>query len=327
LGSQKLGQVLADLDLMCIDIGARGGITKDLLPIASSVDAIGFEPDEQECQRLNSEAALDAGPWRSLRYIPIALSETGGSRILNLTNRRGTSSMLQADPTVAEQFSRADYYVVDDEIEIQTTSLDSIVDEQKLSECVFIKIDVEGMEMEIFRSATQLLGGQLLGIRCEVAFIKGRIGQPSFGDIETYLQGFGFVPMGFPELHHWRRSTKRKHPIPAKGAVPYSKGQMAHGDVLFYRDPSGLADNSPDAIELLLKAAFLAMAFEHVDHAHAILKRRPVAEHLRDRYDLDPDKEISWVSHTLQRHYRQREFRRHWISLKGMVGRNLGLLD
>jgi FkbM family methyltransferase len=313
--------------MTCIDIGARGGITRDLLPIAPAVDAVGFEPDAAECQRLNAGAASDPGPWRSLRFIPVALSESGGARTLHLTRRRGTSSMLQAVPAVAEKFMRGEYFVVDEDVKIETVPLNSVVDEHGLGEAVYLTIDVEGMEMEIFRSASRILGGNLLAIRCEVSFLQGRLGQPSFGEIESHLRGFGFVPMGFPEMHHWRRLTRRKHPIPAKGAIPYSKGQLAHCDVLFYRDPDQLADDTPVAVEHLLRAAFLAMLYEHVDHAHAIMMRPPVAAHLSSHYAIIVEQELSKVSRHLASRYRANLWRRRWIAMKGRIGRSLGLLD
>jgi hypothetical protein len=53
-----LERLLSKIRIVGIDIGARGGFTTDLAPIGSAVDAIGFEPDAAECERLN--AAPDA---------------------------------------------------------------------------------------------------------------------------------------------------------------------------------------------------------------------------------------------------------------------------
>ena len=90
LGSPGLGRVLKDLRFLCIDLGARGGVDTDWLPLARSVDAVGFEPDETECKRLNQAAARDPGPWHSLRYVPTAISEHGGPRTLHLAQHRGS---------------------------------------------------------------------------------------------------------------------------------------------------------------------------------------------------------------------------------------------
>ena len=104
LGSMELCRILADLPMTCLDIGARGGFTSDLLPLAPSVNAVGFEPDPEECERLNRAAAKDKGAWRTLRFIPTALGDTNGVGTLHFYRQRGCSSLLQADTTLAQSF-------------------------------------------------------------------------------------------------------------------------------------------------------------------------------------------------------------------------------
>ena len=52
----RLKRLLAAARVVAIDVGARGGFTRDLAPIAAAVDATGFEPDRSECDRLNEGA-------------------------------------------------------------------------------------------------------------------------------------------------------------------------------------------------------------------------------------------------------------------------------
>jgi FkbM family methyltransferase len=319
--------VLGDLSMTCLDIGARGGITDDLLPLARAVDACGFEPDDTECARLNQAAATGPGPWRSLRFVPTALSQHGGPRTLHLTRHRGSSSLLVADAAVGERFSRSDYFVVEDTAELDTMPLDTAATRYRLTDAVYMKIDVEGLELEVLNSAPKLLSGSMLAIRCEVLFLHGRQGQPFYADIEMFLRGHGFVPMEFLELHHWRRSTKRKHPVLANGPHPYSRGQLAHGDMLFFRDPETMPEDSPEAIQSLLKAAFIALAYEHLDHAAAILRRPAVAAHLQATYGLVAETALSVVSRTLVRRYREQARQRRWAGLKSALGRRLGVID
>jgi FkbM family methyltransferase len=326
LGSPALGRVLDDIPLTGLDIGARGGFSKDLLPMASAVDACGFEPDIEECDRLNSSAAETSAPWKSLRYVPAALSEKGGPRTLYLTQRRGTSSLLGANTAFAEKFGRGEYFIVDDTVEIDTVPLDSIVDAHGIADAAYMKIDVEGYEMEVFRAAKRLLDGPLLAIRCEVTFVPARINQPYYADIESFLRSFGFFPMGFAELHHWRRRTRLKHPIKSRGLVPYSKGQMMHGDMVFFRDPDTMPDDTETAIQQLLRAAFIAATYEYVDHAAAIMQRPAVANYLADRYGIDPERELNIVSRTLARKFSKHQRLQRWYAFKGIVGRSLGLI-
>jgi methyltransferase FkbM-like protein len=156
-----------------------------------------------------------------------------------------------------------------------------------------MKIDIQGAELEVFSSGRSLLSDSLLGVRTEVSFIPIYKGQPLWGDIDQALQGYGFVPMGFPELHAWRRTTKTKFPCLADGPLPYSKGQIVHGDVLYFRHPETIPDGN---IDMLLKAAFLAIAFEYIDHAAAIFSKPNVSQYLKDKFNVDALESLSIIS-------------------------------
>jgi FkbM family methyltransferase len=325
-GSPALGRVLADLRLTCLDVGARGGFTKELLPLASSIDACGFEPDAEECTRLNQAAADGSHPWHTLRFVPTALGRAHETRTLNLYRKRGCSSLLEADVALADSFSRGEYYILDGTLEVPTMQLDAAVQKYDLANAVYMKIDIQGAEREVFASAPQLLRQQMLVIRTEVSFIPIYYNQPLFSDINAQLREYGFVPIGFVELHHWRRTTRRKHPQLAEGPIPYSRGQMVHGDMVYFRDPALMPDETPQEIEQLLKAAFLAITYEYVDHAAAMLSRPAVARHLQSRYDCDWQQALSAVSRTLARQHRQAEWARRWRETKRLF-RFLKFLD
>lgn len=306
LGSHGLARIARDVQLTCLDIGARGQFNPDLLPLAPLVDGIGFEPDLSECARLNNAAARRPGRWRSLRFIPTALAETNGSRTLYVCRSRGCSSLYQADLEMANAFARADLFSPDGTVSVPTMPLDLAAETFGFMDAAFIKLDIQGAELEVLRSGPRLLSSTVLGIRTEVEFSPLYSGQPLLSDVEMHLREHNFVPMGFLELHHWRRSTRSKHPELAAGPIPYSRGQLMHGDILFFRNPASLPDDTPLAVEALIKAAVLALAYEYVDHAGAILTRPAVADHLVSTYGLAPHPILSEVSHFLAHRYRRR---------------------
>ena len=326
LGSLDLGRVVNDLRMTCLDIGARNGFTKDLLPLAPSVDACGFEPDLEECERLNRAAAEGSHPWRSLRFIPTALGKDHGTRTLNLYRRRGCSSLLKADVVLAETFSRGDYFQLDDTIEVSVMSLDAAAMAYGFTDAVYMKVDVEGAELEVFESGPQLLGEQILVIRTEVPFLPMLRGQPLYNDIDTLLRSRGFVPMGFLELHHWRRTTRRKLPELAEGPTPYSRGQIIHGDMLYFRDPASMADNTPQEIQALVKASFLALTYGYVDHAAAIITRPAVARYFQSTYGFDVKTALSDVSRNLAYQHCRAEWHHLWRDAKRLMRQSLQII-
>ncbi|MEF3169070.1 MAG: FkbM family methyltransferase [Deltaproteobacteria bacterium] len=256
-----------------------------------------------ECRLLNKKSSKSSAPYRNVTFFPVALSEKGGVRHLHITRHRGASSLLAPLPEVGRGFCRTQYTTVDKKIPIDTVPLGEFVEKQGLKDLVFLKIDVEGLELEILRSARKLLENDLLVVRAEVAFFPTRAGQPLFCDIVGFLQQFRFLPMGFAELHHWRRLSGGKHMKWTKGAIPFSRGQLIHGDMIFFRDPDTLTTDTEEGARVAIKAAFFAMAYGFVDHAHYILAKPGVRGLLEKKYGLSVDEELGIVSANLASMY------------------------
>jgi FkbM family methyltransferase len=305
LGSAGLGRVLADLQFTSLDIGARGGFTQDVLPLASAVDAVGFEPDAVECERLNADAATGRHPWRTLRFIPLALGRHHEVKQLHLYRRRGCSSLYEADPEVAARFGRADWFDLDATLDVPTVPTDEAAEQHRFSDACFLKVDVQGGELDILASADRLLADSMLAIRTEVEFVPIYREQPLFGDVDQHLRARGFVPMGFMELHEWNHLGRVGSHAKHDGQLDYSRGQITHGDVLYLRDHTRLPDDRPEEIVALLKLAFLAMTYGYVDHAAGILSRPAVQSHLHAAYGLPIGPCLRQVARELVRRRRQ----------------------
>jgi FkbM family methyltransferase len=296
--------LLDALPVTCLDVGARGGFTRDLLPLAPAVRAIGFEPDTEECARLNAAGAGEPQPWRESRFIPVALGKATETRRLNIYRKRGCSSLLEADVELARRFGRDDYYLHDGSLEVPTTTADAAAREYGFTDAVFFKLDVQGAELEILEGSQELLRRSLLALRVEVSFLPIYKDQPLFADIDQALRRHDLFPMRLLELHPWRRGSKTKLPRMDAGPFPYSEGQMIHGDVLYMKAPENLADDSDTAIEQLLRAALLALAYGLIDHAMAIFERPPVKAFLADRFRVEATSMVSAVSRYLARNSR-----------------------
>jgi FkbM family methyltransferase len=304
LGAPALTPLVGKLAFSGLDIGARRGFTRDLLPIAPLLDAVGFEADEAECKKLNNQAVTVPSPWRSERFLPIAVGPAEGDATLHLYRQRGCSSILEADSRIGETFGRGDYYVLEEKASVHLQPLDVAARKHGFTNAAYMKIDVQGYELEVFRGAAALLDGTLVAIRSEVSFLPVYKDQPLFGDIAAHLRQFGFAPMDFVELHSWRRSTRAKYPNRAAGPLPYSKGQLVHGDVVFMKQPEAMPDSTDADVARLANAAMIALAYDFVDHAQAFLGRKTTAEYLRDRFGVDPGTALSQVSHHVGRKVR-----------------------
>jgi FkbM family methyltransferase len=310
LGSSALGGVLSELaPVRCFDIGARGGPAQDLDDLGGVVEMYGFEPDGAECARLNEHHAARNRLYRSIRFFPVALGAPTARRTLHIMRAAASSTFLQPNVERGRAFSRPDYVTVVSTAEVPTMPIDEFVRDHNVQGVHYLKIDVEGLELEVFRSALGVLASELLAIRSEHYFTPLHHGQPRFQDQASFLSQFDFVPMEILHPQHWRRLTLQPHLVRCDHPIPYSRGQLMHADVLYFRDPDTLPDRSEEQIRLLLKAAYIAMAHEFVDHAYCIFMREGVKRYLDQRFKISVQDELRRVSLTLAERRRRQEWR------------------
>jgi FkbM family methyltransferase len=126
--------------------------------------------------------------------------------------------------------------------EIATRTLDSWHEEIGRPEIDFLKLDVQGAELEILLGGREALSS-VLGVESEVEFVPQYHGQPLFADIDSFLRGehFTFYNLQLsPEiLHYAGRKVSPIHvvlpPNPIMG--PQGAGQFFASNALYLRDP------------------------------------------------------------------------------------------
>ena len=298
LDEAGFGPLLDVVRLTSMDVGARGGYMSDLLPIARCVDMIGFEPDPGELLRL-TETPQEM-PWASMTYLHYALGSSNTTRPLYVYSHSGNSSLYHANRDLVDAFGRGRNYELQQEVDVQVEALDAVIASENVSPPDHLKVDVQGWELEILKGAETALSS-VLAARLEVEFMALYRDQPLFSDIDAVMQARGFALMGFPELHAWRRTTRRKWPSRARGPYPYSRGQLAHGDALYLRWPDNMPDTTVDEIETRIRLGLLACAYEYLDHAIAALTTPAVAAYGQDTYGIDFAASLSRLSILLAR--------------------------
>jgi FkbM family methyltransferase len=311
-----LAKLLSATRIVGLDIGARGGFTTDLAPIAAAVEAIGFEPDAEECARLNAAAAAANG-LRSLRYVPAAVGLAAGDRTLNLYRARGCTSLFTGDSDFAAMYAREDFFILDGQATVHVERLDDAAERFGFAGAHYMKIDIQGAELEAMQSAPKLVGESLLAIRSEVEFAPLYKGQPLFADIDAELRTKGFLLARFPQMHAWRRGTRARGDRWAEGPVPLSEGELVHGDALYFRRPETMPADTVEQQDRLLALALLAFAYGHVDMSAVVLRR--VARRVADLAAISAEELIaelgSWHANRRRKQLRSAAVK----SLRGLV--------
>jgi len=147
---------------------------------------------------------------------------------LNLCHAPGMSSLLEPNPEVCDCLNIYPYYAkVIGEVQCETHRLDDIPEISKID---FMKIDVQGAEMSVFRGGRKHLS-QAVVVQTEVCFMQLYKEQALFGEIDREMRSLGLVPHIF-----YPTETVMLAPIQISGD-PRAKMQHAvFRDVVYVRD-------------------------------------------------------------------------------------------
>ncbi len=279
-----MSRLVEDLAITVADLGARGGLDEDFLSIAWACAAIGFEPDSHEAERLarNGDAR-----WRKLVVLPYAIGGVDGPALLYVPESREGASLLRHNASMVELYGYENLHVDKEEIPISVRTLDKLRQAGELPRIDYLKIDIEGAELEVLQAAGETLG-DCVALKVECSFVPQRLNQPLIWEVAAFLLGRDFWVMDARDIHRWRRRNLPGHPYRVNFRMPYSRGQIAQCDLIFLKSPESARDFD-QALRLIIASAVLG----YYDHAVTVLRsQRDVARSVRERYGLDLEREL-----------------------------------
>jgi len=258
-----------------IDIGASGGIVKEWDKLGASANFIGVEPDRGEFDNL-TKSQLSKG---NVKYLDTLLYKKSMQSLnFHLFDTQTCSSIFKPNKELLTKFGKADTWTVAESIMLPTDTLDNQLEEHKVYDVDFIKLDTQGSELFILEGASEILKSAVIGLFVEVEFAPVYENQPLFSDVDIFLRKYGFQLVDVCRMKYWKQKIDNK--------FVKSRGQIVYGDVLYLRDSVELnkaiernANNGKDFKKAkLLKAAVLTEIYDHMDHGFEILKQGIRAE-------------------------------------------------
>lgn len=222
---------LQDKPLGFVDIGARGGVHPLVEPLAGVTAVLGFEPDEEECARLNADSSIRK-PWSAFRIEPIALAAGEGVAQLHLLSTPTNHSLLKPNVEFTERYNMVKWRQIG-VVPLRTTNLDKLLFTLPLQEDYwgeFLKLDTQGTEFEILEGAERTLAERTVAVFCEVEFFQVMEGQRLFSDVELFLRERGFAFYGFATTGHRSCKLLDKH-------IGAGRERLFYADAVFFKDP------------------------------------------------------------------------------------------
>lgn len=206
--------------IQVIDIGAypingMPEIYTPLLPLAELqlLNVLAFDPQSEVCDFINQH-------WTpTVKAYPYAIAD-GQRRTLYHTANPLCSSLYPPNPDfMAVSATVAPFFEVIRQQELPTYTLNELPEIQGID---FLKLDVQGAELDILRHATQWLAHTMV-IHCEVEFLPVYQNQPLAEDITLFLREHGFM------LHRYETLYRKNY-------HPYDRPECGHAEQFFYAD-------------------------------------------------------------------------------------------
>jgi FkbM family methyltransferase len=170
-----------------IDVGAHEG--ESTLPFAAAhrdLIVYAFEPNLRA-------AARTMGRLRNYVVLPIAIAETDGSAELRLNEYEQASSLLATDESGVARWVGGEVFKVVDSITVPTMRLDTFMDAAGIRSVDFLKVDAQGLDLDVVRSAgDRLRDVARVQLEATTASYAQYQGAPDRSAIVGYMEANGF---------------------------------------------------------------------------------------------------------------------------------------
>jgi len=229
----------------------------ELLDYFPSSKIVGFEIDKEVCDKMNLSAR------DGVKYYPHALGEFNESKKLYITNHPMCSSLYKPNEDLISLYHNFEAAYLKSKTTIKTITLDNFLETNNIGSLDFIKIDVQGAELDIFRGGKKALK-DVLKIVCEVEFIHHYENQPLFGDVCKFLNGYDLMFNKFLGM-----AGRSLRPIVFNSDKNFAS-QHIWSDAIFIKHIQKISKLSD---KKLLKLSLLAAVYESLDLTHYCLSR------------------------------------------------------
>jgi len=170
-----------------IDVGAHEGeLTFPFASVDPTLLVYAFEPNLRAASRIMGRLA-------NYVVLPIAVAATDGSAELQLNAYEQSSSLLPADDAGAKAWRSELEFKVIGSVIVPTMRLDTFMNGAGIESVDFLKVDAQGLDLEVVRSA----GGRLrdvarVQLEATTASYRQYEGAPGKSEIVEFMESNGF---------------------------------------------------------------------------------------------------------------------------------------
>lgn len=182
---RKFVEAFLQPGMTVLDVGAYFGIyaLTASVKVGKTGRVIAFEPSPHQRRKLRWHLIINA--CRNVQVEDIALSCYEGEDELFVPSKGAEGFSSLRSPEVATPVTP---------VRVKLMRLDTYLERERLELVDFIKVDIEGGELDFFKGAIGLLSRPPRPvILCELEDIRAQAWGHKAHDVETYLQGLGYT--------------------------------------------------------------------------------------------------------------------------------------
>jgi FkbM family methyltransferase len=243
--SKKIHKILNQVELKkylkVLDIGAAGEIKENWRQFEPILDYVGIEPDVENYQKIKKNKNI----CKSYKIFNEALWDSKTKLNLNITKKRTNSSILEPNFNILNNFPDPERFKILEKKEINLSPLDDL----KIENIDFIKIDTQGSELNILNGSSKTIKN-VMGFEIEVSFVKIYKDQPLFSDIYHFMIKNNFQFMGFSDQISWKRDK-----------ADVGKNQLIFADAIFFKPFEEIIKYENNINEQLFKYSLICLSY------------------------------------------------------------------
>ena len=259
--NREFDKYYASSPIVLLDIGASGGLQKNWHRAQKHLIKIFVEPDEHTFKNLSKNADKETILISTPLYIEKRFIDFYTCR------KQEVSSIYRPNREFLNQFPDSQRFDIVDTTKLEADALDNVIKKYNIADkeyaIDFIKVDTQGIELDIMKGATETISNPVTGLEIEIEFAEIYKGQHLFGDVNAFLREHGFVFWGFTQTMHWR---KKKF---------FGNGQLVAANALYFKKLELFATeiNHLPVLEKkirVLKYMSVCHLYKNFDHANTL---------------------------------------------------------
>ncbi len=185
-----------------IDVGAHEGeLTFPFAAVDPKLLVYAFEPNLQAASRI-------MGRLRNYVVLPIAVAEHDGSAELQLNAYEQSSSLLPPDAAGLESWVSEQSFNVVESVTVPTMRLDTFMNRAGIESVDFLKIDAQGLDLEVVKSAgDRLVDVARVQLEATTGAYRQYEGAPGRAAVIEFMESRGFRLAGEESQSHGQEAN------------------------------------------------------------------------------------------------------------------------